>query len=50
MEWYDLDHWYSEYMPRTKQDFMTMASPELKNLLSDPKYHQPQHPLNGVYP
>jgi len=50
MAWYDLPHWYSNYMPRTNADFTAMASKELLAIMADPKYHQPQRPLNGLYP
>jgi len=47
--WYDLDFWYSDYMPTTKEDFMEMSSDKLLNMMADPKYNQPQSPLTGIY-
>lgn len=49
MGWYSLPFWYSPYMPRTKEKFLKMASPEYLKIMSDPKYHQPQKPIPGVY-
>lgn len=49
MGWYDLDFWYSDYMPSTKEAFKKMSSPELLSMMEDPLYNQPQKPLSGVY-
>ena len=49
MGWYDLPFWYSDYMPTTKSAFEAMASQELLDMMSNPKYHQPQSPLSGIY-
>jgi len=47
--WDDLDFWYSDYMPSSKQEFEQMSSSELLSMMADPKYNQPQSPLSGVY-
>lgn len=49
MGWDDLDFWYSDYMPSSKQEFEEMSSSELLSMMADPKYNQPQSPLSGVY-
>jgi hypothetical protein len=41
--------WYSDYMPRTKDGFLAMASDELISMMENPAYHQPQEPLSGNY-
>mmetsp|Transcript_30552 Transcript_30552/g.36312 ORF Transcript_30552/g.36312 Transcript_30552/m.36312 type:complete len:346 (+) Transcript_30552:79-1116(+) len=49
MDWDDLPFWYSEYMPRTKNEFKAMASDELLAMMADPQYNQPQVALSGIY-
>jgi hypothetical protein len=43
------DFWYSDYMPRTKDGFLAIASDELISMMENPAYHQPQEPLSGNY-
>ena len=37
-------------MPRTKEDMLERLSPEMKDLLQNPAYHQIQTPLTFDYP
>ena len=37
-------------MPRTKEDMLKRLTPEMKNLLQNPAYHQIQTPLTYDYP
>lgn len=49
MDWDDLPFWYSEYMPRTKNEFKAMASDQLLATMADPQYNQHKVALSGIY-
>jgi len=44
-----VDVWASDYMPTWQQDVLDMLSPEFKNMINDPHFHQIQGPLTSEY-